>query len=239
VPRPRRNQGATRATDALTRADIGHRLYIVQSGFKDMAVDRSSSTKAAICASQSERARLSSSRIRSSSSRDRASWIRRARNRRPARVHQGRVVHFEEREEQERSAYRPCRRFSAAAGRTRPATCSRRTGRRCTRPGVNQRHSKLRKLLKLPTEFVPHTFRHTYGTRLGEAGTDAFTIMKLMGNSSETVSQRYVHPTPETLERAVDRLQKLNSENRAAEDLKEKVPQESPPVKSRRAVKLQ
>jgi integrase len=104
---------------------------------------------------------------------------------------------------------------------------------------VNQRHSKLRKLLKLPTEFVPHTFRHTYGTRLGEAGTDAFTIMKLMGNSSETVSQRYVHPTPETLERAVDRLQKLNSENRAAEDLKEKVPQESPPVKSRRAVKLQ
>jgi integrase len=75
---------------------------------------------------------------------------------------------------------------------------------------LNQQHSDLRGLLKLPIEFVPHSFRHTYGTRLGEAGTDAFTIKQLMGHSSVTVSQKYVHPTPETVERAVQRLEKLN-----------------------------
>ncbi|MGO9275341.1 MAG: tyrosine-type recombinase/integrase [Terriglobia bacterium] len=59
-------------------------------------------------------------------------------------------------------------------------------------------------------EFVLYSLRHTYGTRLGEAGADAFTIMRLMGHSSVTVSQRYVHPTPEALEPAVERLETLN-----------------------------
>ena len=68
-------------------------------------------------------------------------------------------------------------------------------------------------------EFVLHSLRHTYGTRLGEAGADAFTIMRLMGHSSVTVSQRYVHPTPEALERAVERLETLNQ--RAANALPE------------------
>jgi hypothetical protein len=34
--------------------------------------------------------------------------------------------------------------------------------------------------------------------------------MKIAGHSTITVSQRYVHPTPETLERAFDRLEALN-----------------------------
>ena len=37
----------------------------------------------------------------------------------------------------------------------------------------------------MPAEFVPHSFPHV-GTRLGESGADAFTIMKLMGDSSVT-----------------------------------------------------
>ena len=44
-------------------------------------------------------------------------------------------------------------------------------------------------------------------TRLGESGVDAFTIMKIAGHSSITVSQRYVHPSPEAVERAFERLQ--------------------------------
>ncbi|PYX96324.1 MAG: hypothetical protein DMG71_06315 [Acidobacteria bacterium] len=31
--------------------------------------------------------------------------------------------------------------------------------------------------------------------------------MRIMGHSSITVSQRYVHPTPETMERAFDALE--------------------------------
>jgi integrase len=51
-------------------------------------------------------------------------------------------------------------------------------------------HREMREALKMSGEFVLHSLRHTYGTRLGEAGADAFTIMRLMGHSSVTVSQR-------------------------------------------------
>ena len=44
-------------------------------------------------------------------------------------------------------------------------------------------------------------------TRLGESGVDAFTIMRIAGHSSVVVSQRYIHPTPEAVERAFERLQ--------------------------------
>ena len=80
-------------------------------------------------------------------------------------------------------------------------------------------HWEQREALKMTWEFVLHSLRHTYGTRLGEAGADAFTIMRLKGHSSVTVSQRYVHPTPEALERAVEMLEGLNQ--RAANSLPE------------------
>lgn len=76
---------------------------------------------------------------------------------------------------------------------------------------LNQQHSAVRAKLKLPTEFVPHSLRHTFGTRLGESGADAFTIMRLMGHSSVIVSQRYVHPSPESVERAFVRFETLNA----------------------------
>jgi len=68
----------------------------------------------------------------------------------------------------------------------------------------------------MPAGFVRHSLRHTFGTlgtRLGETGADAFTIMKLMGHSTVTVSQRYVHPSPETVERAVSHMEAYNSVN--------------------------
>jgi integrase len=70
--------------------------------------------------------------------------------------------------------------------------------------------SKLRRRLQLPQAFVLHSLRHTFLTRLGLAGVDAFTIMRLAGHSSITVSQRYVHPTPEAMEQAVAKLEMLN-----------------------------
>lgn len=72
-------------------------------------------------------------------------------------------------------------------------------------------HAKTRKTLKLSSEFVLHSLRHTYLTRLGLAGVEAFTIMKLAGHSSVTVSQRYVHPTPQAMEDAVARLDNMNA----------------------------
>jgi integrase len=58
-----------------------------------------------------------------------------------------------------------------------------------------------------PRDFVLHPLRHTMLTRLGESGVDAFTIMRIAGHSNITVSQRYIHPTPEAVERAFERLQ--------------------------------
>jgi len=75
---------------------------------------------------------------------------------------------------------------------------------------LNHQHEKARNLLKLPKDFMVHSLRHTALTRLGEAGADVFTIMRIAGHSSVTVSQRYVHPSPEALERAFECLEALN-----------------------------
>lgn len=50
---------------------------------------------------------------------------------------------------------------------------------------------------KLPTtgddKITVHTLRHTFGTRLAEAGIDLKTIMKLMGHRSIAMTLRYQH----------------------------------------------
>ena len=100
---------------------------------------------------------------------------------------------------------------------------------------VAHQHHSVRKKLKLPKEFVLHSMRHTFLTRLGEAGADAFSIMRIAGHSSVTVSQRYVHPTPEGLERAFERLRDLNRTKFEAAEADAKAPADSPrkiPLKS-------
>jgi integrase len=92
---------------------------------------------------------------------------------------------------------------------------------------LNRLHARTRESLKLPADFVIHSLRHTMLSRLGEAGADAFTIMKIAGHSSVTVSQRYVHPSPESLERAFERLEALTSKNQPRRKL---VPTASPTV---------
>jgi integrase len=62
---------------------------------------------------------------------------------------------------------------------------------------VDHLHKKLRDDLQLSNDCVIHSFRHTFLTRFGEAGADAFTIKKVAGHSSVTISERYIHPTPE------------------------------------------
>jgi integrase len=70
-------------------------------------------------------------------------------------------------------------------------------------------HADVREALKLSKEFVIHSLRHTFLTRLGAAGADAFTIMKIAGHSSITISQRYVHPTAGQVERAFVAFEEL------------------------------
>ena len=88
-----------------------------------------------------------------------------------------------------------------------------------SRSTVSHQHTELRRKLKFPEGFVVHGFRHTMLTRLGASGTDVFSIKKVAGHSSVTVSEKYVHPTPESLERAFERLDDYNA--RAVKSLPE------------------
>lgn len=75
---------------------------------------------------------------------------------------------------------------------------------------VRDQHEVLRRALRLPPDAVIHSFRHSMLTRLGASGADAFSIMKLAGHCSVVVSQRYVHPSGETIGRAMARLDAMN-----------------------------
>jgi|SRR5579862_455753 len=110
---------------------------------------------------------------------------------------------------------------------------------------LDHQHATVRETLKLSLDFVVHSLRHTMLTQLGEAGADAFSIMKIAGHSSVTVSQRYVHPTPEGMDRAFDRLETLNAEKFEQAEAEAKVaiggasvPTISPTAKTKRPIKL-
>ena len=83
---------------------------------------------------------------------------------------------------------------------------------------LDHQHEDVREGLKLGEEFVIHSLRHTMLTRLGESGADVFTIMRIAGHASVTTSQRYLHPTPESMERAFERLEELDAAKFEAEE---------------------
>src|SRR5437868_11210574 len=65
-----------------------------------------------------------------------------------------------------------------------------------------------RKALRLSTvrPFVLYSLRHTFLTRLGESGCDAWTLARIAGHSSIAISARYVHPSEDAVLGALERL---------------------------------
>jgi integrase len=53
----------------------------------------------------------------------------------------------------------------------------------------------------LPTNIVPHQFRHTYGTEMLRAGVGFAAVMKLLGHTSPAMTMRYVDVTLTDLQR--------------------------------------
>lgn len=64
------------------------------------------------------------------------------------------------------------------------------------------------------SSFRFHDLRHTFATRLAQAGIDIYTISKLLGHSSVKMTERYAHHCPESLRYGVEILHKLNAEKR-------------------------
>ena len=50
--------------------------------------------------------------------------------------------------------------------------------------------------------FQPYILRHTALTQLAETGCDVFTLARIAGHSSITITQRYVHPQADAIDRA-------------------------------------
>jgi integrase len=73
-------------------------------------------------------------------------------------------------------------------------------------------HSSLKKqhiravTLSKVHSFVLYDFRHTFLTRLGESGCDAWTLARVAGHSSVAISSRYVHPSEDAIQNAMSRL---------------------------------
>lgn len=53
---------------------------------------------------------------------------------------------------------------------------------------------------------VLYSLRHTFLTRLGESGCDAWTLAHIAGHSSAAISSRYVHPSEDRVLEAILRL---------------------------------
>jgi integrase len=74
-------------------------------------------------------------------------------------------------------------------------------------------HSSLKKqhiqALRLSTvrPFVLYHFRHSFLTRLGESGCDAWTLARIAGHNSIAISNRYVHPSEDSVLYAMGRLE--------------------------------
>ena len=57
--------------------------------------------------------------------------------------------------------------------------------------------------------FEPYCLRHTALTRLAESGCDAFTLARIAGHSSITITQRYCHPQADAIERAFSKVSSM------------------------------
>ena len=57
----------------------------------------------------------------------------------------------------------------------------------------------------LPTDIVPHQFRHTYGTEMLRAGVSFAAVMKLLGHTSPRMTMHYVDVTLTDLQREFQR----------------------------------
>ncbi len=66
--------------------------------------------------------------------------------------------------------------------------------------GVNSRKDKL----------VFHSLRHSYASRLVSRGVDLYVVGQLMGHSDLSMTKRYSHLRPETLQKAVKKLEEAD-----------------------------
>lgn len=73
------------------------------------------------------------------------------------------------------------------------------------RSSLKKQHKKALRASRV-RPFVLYSLRHTFLTRLGESGCDAWTLARIAGHSSVAISARYVHPSEDAVLSAVEKL---------------------------------
>ena len=64
------------------------------------------------------------------------------------------------------------------------------------------------------TNFTFHDLRHTFGTRLADAGVDVVKIKELMGQASIVTTMRYIHATDQGKRGAITVLSEYRQKQR-------------------------
>ena len=77
------------------------------------------------------------------------------------------------------------------------------------------------------TGAVLHSTRHTMLTEFGVAGADASTIQLIAGHEDIRTSQKYLHPTPEHVVMAFERMHRMRAETAARRARREGVKPEN------------
>ena len=83
---------------------------------------------------------------------------------------------------------------------------SRKWGARLTSRGIQTLIAGLARKAGIPRRVTPHTLRHTFATRLLEAGASLREVQELLGHSSVSTTEIYTHVSVGRLRAAVDRL---------------------------------
>ncbi len=73
------------------------------------------------------------------------------------------------------------------------------------RSSLKKQHKKALRISGV-RPFVLYSLRHTFLTRLGASGCDAWTLARIAGHSSIAISARYVHPSEDNVLAAVERM---------------------------------
>lgn len=66
-----------------------------------------------------------------------------------------------------------------------------------------------------------HDLRHTFATRMVQAGVDIYTVSKLLGHASVKETERYAHHCPESVRHGVEILEKIHAQKQAVKEAKE------------------